>query len=250
MPAAAANASFDWSTEFRAFTLQHGLTVLVFVGAMVASCWLGRRWLGTRKELRMRLVWVSTALAWQAAAVVYFLLPAHFDPMESWPLHLCDLAAWIGPLALLTQHRGLRSLLYFWGIGLSTQAFVTPVVEHGHGELRYWLFFVGHTHIVGSALYDLVVLGYRPRLRDWGFVTVVTVAWLIPVTAMNIAFDVNYWYTGRDAPGRTTVVHFLGPWPWRLIPMVLGVQLIWAALCIPWVVAERRKGQDPPAPDA
>ncbi|QKK09039.1 MAG: TIGR02206 family membrane protein [Planctomycetota bacterium] len=179
--------------------------------------------------------------------LVWYLLPRNFDWYESLPLHLCDLAAWVAPLALLTQLRWLRSLLYFWGIGLSTQAFFTPVVEGGYGHFSYWLFFVGHLHIVGSAVYDVVVLGYRPRLRDWGVVTLLSLAWIVPVTVFNVLMDVNYGYTGNTAPGGTTLIDYLGPWPWRIGTIVLGSQVLFAAVFVPWVVVGRRRRRYTPS---
>ena len=270
---------YDWAVEFHAFTPQHLVTLMVLVGLMAGSCWLGRRWLprdggrvpslargaprsgpgpslarggrpgagGADWEWRLRLVWIGTTIAWQAMALVWYLLPRNFDWYESLPLHLCDLAAWVAPLALLTQLRWLRSLLYFWGIGLSTQAFFTPVVEGGYGHFTYWLFFVGHLHIVGSAVYDVVVLGYRPRLRDWGVVTLLSLAWIVPVTVFNVLMDVNYGYTGNTAPGGTTLIDYLGPWPWRIGTIVLGSQVLFAAVFVPWVVVGRRRRRYTPS---
>lgn len=239
--------AYSWASEFHAFTLQHLATLAVFFGLIAGACWLGRRWRGRPAERTLRLAWVWTTIAWQAWAVVWYLLPAHFEPYESWPLHLCDLAAWIGPLALLTQRRWLRALLYFWGIGLCTQAFFTPVVQGGHGDIRYWLFFVGHTHIVGSAVYDMVVLGYRPTLRDWGVVTLITIAWMAFVTTINIRFDVNYGYTGNTKPGGRTLIDYLGPWPLRIVTLFLAGQAACALTYLPWAVA-RRLGARPTAP--
>ncbi|MDQ7014014.1 MAG: TIGR02206 family membrane protein [Planctomycetota bacterium] len=286
---ATASTAYDWAVEFHAFTLQHLVTLTLFVGLMIGACWLGRRWLregGERNgrvpplargalpkpgpgvsrpgegdtgaghfrphparpdpEWRLRLIWAWTTIAWQTMATVWYLLPRNFDWYESLPLHLCDLAAWVAPFALLTQKRWLRTLLYFWGIGLSTQAFLTPVVEGGHGDFRYWLFFIGHTQIVGSAIYDVVVLGYRPNLRDWGVVTLLSLAWIVPVTAFNLLMDVNYGYTGRMTPGGTTVLDYLGPWPWRLGTMFVLTQVLWGVVCVPWVVADRWLFQQSP----
>jgi hypothetical integral membrane protein (TIGR02206 family) len=234
---------YDWATEFHAFTPQHWLTLAAFFGLMAGACWLGWRWRGQRRERILRHAWIWTTIAWQSAAVVWYFLPANFEPYESWPLHLCDLAAWVAPFALLTQRRWLRSLLYFWGLGLSTQAFFTPVVEGGFGTIRYWLFFVGHTHIVGSALYDMIALGYRPTLRDWGVVTLITLAWLAAVTAINIAFDVNYGYSGNTKPGGRTLIDFLGPWPWRIGTLFLAGQVALGLAYLPWAVVRGLKAQ-------
>jgi hypothetical integral membrane protein (TIGR02206 family) len=251
MPAPAATTTlypppYDWATEFHAFTWQHLATLAVFFGLMAGSCVLGRRWRGQRRERVLRHAWIWSTFAWQSAAVVWYLLPAQFDAYESWPLHLCDIAAWVAPLALLTQRRWLRSLLYFWGVGLCTQAFITPVISGGHGEIRYWLFFVGHTQIVGSALYDMIALGYRPALRDWGVVTLITIAWLAVVTPINVLFEVNYGYTGNH-PVRGTLLEYLGPWPWRIVSQLLAGQVACGLVYLPWAVAgwlEKRKAKN------
>lgn len=226
-----------WITEFRAFSALHLVTVVVLAVAMAGSCGLGRRWRGTRSEWRLRLGWSVFTLVWNAAALVFYLVPANFDPRESWPLHVCDVAAWVAPAALLTQRRWLRTLLYFFGIGLSSQAFVTPVVEEGVGSLRYWLFWIGHTQIVGSALYDVAVLGYRPRWRDLLIAAGSLVAYALLVTPINLAWGLNYGYIGDGRPERPTLIDRLGPWPLRLVPMLglaLGVFTVaWAIWAVP-----------------
>lgn len=241
--------SYDWATQFRSFSLQHLATLLLFGGSMVGSAALGRRWHGTPKELLLRRGWIVTTVAWQIMATIYFLAPSRFNAYESWPLHLCDIAAWVAPVALLTQVGWVRGWLYFWGVGLSTQAFFTPVVEGGHGDFRYWLFFVGHTQIVGSAVYDVVALGYRPTLRHWGIMSLISLGWLVVVTLLNVAFDVNYGYTGRVLPDGPTLLDHLGPWPWRILWLTLAGQGVCAIAYFAWA-RNRRFGTSRPAESA
>ncbi len=235
-------ASWSWAQSFRPFTMQHLVTVSFFGVLMIGSVLLGRWFLKHDKahaERVLRRVWVWFTILWQGAAVVWYLLPANFDPYESWPLHLCDIAAWVAPFALLTQRRKLRALLYFWGIGLSTQAFITPILPAGYASITFWLFFVGHTQIVGSALYDVFVLGYRPTLKDWGFVTIISFIWMGLVLPINIIFDVNYGYTGRQLPDPGTLLDYLGPWPWRIGSLILVGQAALGLSYIVWPIADR-----------
>jgi len=236
--AAAANAG-SWLEEFHSFTLFHLLTVTVCAAVMFGISLLGRRWRESDREKRLRIGWCVGVFAWQGFAVVWWLLPSNYELGRSLPLHVCDLAAWLAPFALLTQNKWLRTLLYFWGIGLSTQAFFTPVLEHGAGHLRYWLFWIGHTQIVGSALYDLIARGYRPVFADYIRVSVANMVYAVVIISFNIAFAVNYGYLGDDTPGRETLMDFLGPWPQRLILVWLitqtGMAVMWAA----WPVGER-----------
>lgn len=247
----AAPETATWLTEFRAFSLLHLATVMVLAAAMAGSSRLGRRWKDTAPEWRLRVGWSAFTIAWNVMALVYFFLPGVYDKRESWPLHVCDLAVWIAPAALLTQRRWLRTLLYFFGIGLSTQAFVTPVVEGGVGGIRYWLFWVGHTQIVGSAVYDVAALGYRPRWRDVLIAAGSLVAYAALVTPINLGFGVNYGYIGNLKPERPTVIDKLGAWPWRLVPMTalaLGVFVLsWAVWAVPAWIKGRRIDPDRPA---
>ncbi|MEZ6235214.1 MAG: TIGR02206 family membrane protein [Phycisphaerales bacterium] len=237
-----------WPSEFQAFSALHAITVGVLALAMAASCVLGRRWRDTPRERRLRVFWGTFTIAWNVLAAIWYFLPRQFDPMESWPLHVCDIAVWVATLALLTQNRWLRTVLYFFGIGLSTQAFATPVVEEGPAGTRFWLFWVGHTQIVGSAIYDVVVLGYRPRFRDLLVGLATLVAYAALVTPINLGFGVNYGYIGDAEPGRETIITRLGPWPWRLVPMfglAVGVFVVaWGV----WPLARlfSRRGRDGP----
>jgi hypothetical integral membrane protein (TIGR02206 family) len=221
-----------WLTEFRAFSALHLVTVLILAVAMAGSCTLGVRWKGTKPEWRLRLSWAVFTMCWNVVATAYYLSPGIYEVENSLPLHVCDIAVWVAPLALLTQARWLRTLLYFFGIGLSTQAFVTPVVDEGVAHVRYWLFWVGHTQIVGSAIYDVGVLGYRPRFRDVLVAGGALIAYAAAIMPLNLWLGVNYGYVGNTVPEHPTIIDRLGPWPWRLLPMTglaLGVfVLAWA----------------------
>lgn len=232
----AAMTHAGWVETFENYGFVHAITAGSLIGSMIASVLLGRLWQGTRRELVLRYGWAGFTLVWQVGATIWWLLPANFDLYESLPLHLCDMAAWMAPFALVCQHRTLRALLFFWGLGLSTQAFVSPVVAEGVGSVAFWLFWVGHTQIVGSALYDTAVLGFRPRRRD--FLTAASVSTAIAGIMMvfDTIFDVNYWFVGDASPSAPTVVDFLGDWPLRVVWMALlgnGIMaLLWGMFAL------------------
>src|SRR4029450_5624684 len=123
----------------------------------------------------------------------------------------------------VTQWRPWRTLLYFWGIGLSTQAFFTPTVQYGVGHIKFWMFWIGHTMIVGSAVYDVVVRGYRPRARDWWFAVATTYTLCMTVFYFDVLMSraggmpINYWYIGDTKPSNPTLIDDLGPWPLRVL---------------------------------
>jgi len=232
-------------TQFAAFTAAHAVVASACLALMVASAVLGRRWRGTPNERRLRFAWIWFTIGWQAGAVTWYLLPTNFDPHNSLPLHLCDLAAWLVPIALWTQRRFPMALLYFWGVGLSTQAFFTPVLRQGYATAEFWMFWVGHLQIVGSAVYVVAVMGLRPTLGDLArsiacSAVVLTCIILANQVIIPAAFGVessNYWYVGNLDTGARTIIDALGPWPWRIGWIVLLAASAMTLSWIPWAIA-------------
>lgn len=247
MIVAQAAASAGCLHRFAPFTLMHLATVAACVAAMACSCRLGRSWRGTPRERRFRHAWGWSILAYKLAETSWYNWPGNFDLAESLPLQLCDLAAPVAAMAMLTQRRFWRTMLYFWGLGLSTQGFLTPVVQTGLASLKFWMFWVSHTMIVGSAAYDLAVLRYRPRWRDACVAAGTSIAYALAATGVNLAFDVNYGYIGRSKPENPTIIDKLGPWPGRAFIVggivIADIVVLWA----PWAFIRRCRTPEPPA---
>src|SRR5262249_53758032 len=92
-----------WLDEFRSFTALHLITVAFFGAAMVTAAWLGRCWCETPREARFRRGWGWVVLVYQTWYTAWYFLPAHFTWFESLPLQLCDLAAFVAGLAMITH---------------------------------------------------------------------------------------------------------------------------------------------------
>ncbi len=229
---------------FAPFTTTHYLAAGAGIACIVAFVTLGRA-STTAGERRVAHAWAILWLVQQAITTVYWLLPAHFDVGKSLPLHLCDVVGWLGPFALLVAHtrrtRWLRTVLYFWGIGLSTQAFFTPTVVQGPDDPRFWLFWISHTQIVGGAIYDIIVRGYRPQLRDLKTAIFASLCWMVPLVVLNWITGLNYGYLGPELEGQT-VLNLLPPWPWRILTMAGIVLVLFTLLWVVWPIAGRLSG--------
>lgn len=222
-PPPPATALADWVMTFRPFGWMHALSLAWTLGAMVAACWLGRRWLARgRYDLEQRLAsaWGGFCLCVNVWSIVFWSLPGQFNVRESLPLQLCDIACLIAPLVLLTGDRAgvrwARTLVFFWGIGLSTQAFFTPTLLEGPGHMKYYLFWLVHLAIVGTAVYDIAVRRYRPTVRDLLVAIAATLVWAIGVFFLNTAIGSNYGYIGNTTPEAPTIIDRIGPWPQRV----------------------------------
>lgn len=239
----------DPAPAFQAFSATHATVLVTFAVATAVACAAGRRWRETpRLAQGERAVGFAMFVVWLAAQV-YWFVPGNFKIDEALPIHMCDLTGLIAPLVLLTRRRALRALLYFWGIGLSIHGMLTPVLEDGPSHVRFWLFWLTHASIIGTAIYDLVAGGFRPNRRDWLLAIVGCAAWLALVLVVNLSLDVNYGYVGNVTPERPTVIDQLGPWPARVFKMIVAVLVLFTVMWLPWELPKwrrtRKRGEYP-----
>lgn len=229
-----------WSHEFNMGSATHIVAAGLSILLMAAAALVGARWRGRApmRERRLRITWVVLLIPFQLFSIAWWLLPANYDRTLSLPLHICDLVVWLVPIALLAEWRWPRTLVYFWGIGLSAWAFFVPVLERGPASPVFWLFWIGHIQIVGSAVYIGVAMGYRPRFRDLLIAVGAALAYVAVILPFDLLFDLDYGYVGRDT---TSAVARLGDWPARVVLLVPIVTLLFAALWAPWIVLMRRE---------
>lgn len=171
----------------------------------------------------------------QATNLTYFALPAQRDLAQSLPLHLCDVAGLLAIATLLLPRvRVLPMLLFAWGIGLSTQAFVTPVVPTGPTTFRFHLFFASHLSIVGPAIFVVASRLFRPRPSDVLGSFALTALYGGLMILLNTQTGWNYGYVGNTTPDKPTIIDALGPWPFRLLPLGAIILAIYAIIFVPF----------------
>ena len=232
------------TATFVPFTLAHGLTVLVCAAFIAAVVIVGRR-LRHRVPASLRTferVLGGLALVHWLAYSGYALQFIREDPMFAIPLQLCDLTSLAAALSLLTGWRPLAVLVYFWGLALSSQGFVTPTVRVGPEGLNFWFFWCAHVIIVGTAIYECAVRGLRPAARDLAVAVGLGIAYVACMVPINIAFGMNFGYTGPPrADGARTLADALGSWPLRILWISLLAIVAMVLAWLPWCVARRSR---------
>jgi hypothetical integral membrane protein (TIGR02206 family) len=235
----------NWLEDFAPFTLLHALTVSVCLILIAGSCLIGRRICRTLHEPRFRAAWGWFGIAVAIAYATLHAWPSRFALDTGLPLHICDLGMIVAAMAMLRPNRLWRSLLYFWGIGLSVQAFITPTLGFGPAYAQFWLFWACHLVIVGSAVYDLLIGGYRPTGRDFLLALAVTLAYGVLIAAFDGWLGVNYGFLGPTKPSNPTLIDRLGPWP-RRVPVIFAMGAAeFLLLWLLWPLARRLSSAGP-----
>ena len=177
----------------------------------------------------------------RAGILIWNFLPSNFAVVRSLPLQICDLAAICSAFALIVERRWLASIAYFWGLALSVQGLIQPDLQGGPATLGFWLFWLHHALIVGTALYLVLARGFRPTTRDFLVALRAGLAYAAIIFVVDTAFDVNYGYLGRALPSQPTLLDWLGPWPWRALAVsALASAAMWVLL-IPWLFRGRER---------
>jgi len=97
-------------------------------------------------------------------------------------------------VALLTGSRRWFEIAYFWGIGGTLQALLTPNLPFGWPDLRFISFFVAHSGIIVGIIFMMLVHRYRPypssilRTILWTEVYFIVVVTVDNLTGLNYGF--------------------------------------------------------------
>jgi hypothetical integral membrane protein (TIGR02206 family) len=219
---------------FRPFSIQHVTILLTFGLVILVALLIARSCKDSRRLRRVEMGAGLFALSLWFVGNGWEVWVSHFDFSQTLPLHLCDWVAMIMPLAFIFPRRTLYSLLYFWGLGLSTQAVLTPDLSQGPTTIAFWWFWINHVFIIGGAFYLVVVKKFKPRWRDYKISLQWGMIYLAVVIPVDFWCGYNYGYIGPDNPSQPTLINFLGPWPQRAFFMVLLACAGLALLVLPW----------------
>jgi hypothetical integral membrane protein (TIGR02206 family) len=217
--------------QFSMYGPSHWAALAVFVIGSVLLVWIGRRQSETQARLLARVLGALTAAIY-AAVLVYLLSPPTIG--RSVPLRLTDLATVAAAYALWSQRQWAYALTYYWGLVLSTQALISPVlISPDFPSVQYLAFWGMHLLVVWAAIYLTWGRGMRPTWRSYGMVVVTTAIW----AAVTVTFDriagTDYGFLNRK-PATRTALDVLGPWPVYILTGGALLVIVWALMTWPW----------------
>ena len=193
---------------------------LVLVVAITVAGVIGRG-RSASHELRIRNYWIGFVVVVQGISQVLVNVPSAFNLQTTLPLHPCDIVPWIGVVALLSTARWMRATSVFWGLGLCIWAFILPIIAYETTDIRFWLFWLGHTQIIVTAVYLIAVMDYQPVFKDLILAFGVLAIFTVLIVFVNLGIGSDYGSLGQDSAAAQ-----LGPWPGRI-----GILLVVHFLC-------------------
>jgi hypothetical integral membrane protein (TIGR02206 family) len=153
----------DSAPEFHAYSPSHLTVIFLTVALPFILALVVHR---TKSRLLERSICFAISALLLINYVAYLIVARQFG-VAAWqkmlPMQLCDWAMVVIIVALWTGSRRWLEIAYFWGIGGTLQALITPNLRFGFPDLRFISFFVAHSGIIIGIIFLMLIYGFRPR---------------------------------------------------------------------------------------
>ena len=181
----------DAARAFRPFGLAHLVVMALTISLPFVLAAFVRKSRWARSERIIARLFAVLLLANYVGYEIYLALTEGLAWQKALPFQLCDWAMVAIIVALLTGRERWLEVAYFWGIGGTLQAIITPDLKYAFPDVRFLTFFIAHSGIVVAIAFMMIVKRFRPH---W-FSIVRTFAW--SELYFVIAITVDLW-TGEN----------------------------------------------------
>jgi hypothetical integral membrane protein (TIGR02206 family) len=187
-------AAMDAAHAFRPFGLAHLVVIALTISLpfILASFVRRSRW--ARSEQVIARLFAGLLLFNYVGYEIYLATTEGLAWQKALPFQLCDWAMIAIIVALLTGRERWLEVAYFWGIGGTLQAILTPDLKYAFPDVRFLTFFISHSGIVVAIAFLMIVKRFRPH-----WISIVRVfAWSELYFVLTITVDLltgeNYGY--------------------------------------------------------
>lgn len=223
--------------EFKLFSLPHLLAIVVTIAAPFALAAAARKW--PLADILTRGIIGSVLTLNFIGYGVRACLSGSITWQQALPFQLCDwtmialvIACWNGGRARWLE------LIYFWGIGGSLQAVLTPNLQFGFPDYRFLTFFIDHCGIVIGTAYLMLTRKFRPTLASIWRTWLWSVAYLFITLVVDHITNVNYGFL-LHKPEAFSILSYLSDWrPLYLSQLNLLALVFFAILYVPFAIAD------------
>ncbi|HAF02895.1 MAG TPA: TIGR02206 family membrane protein [Spartobacteria bacterium] len=224
---------------FQAYGVAHLAVIFLTVALPFGLAAVVRRAKSSRVE-RVIIAALSVLLFLNYAA--YLIFVRYRGGIVSWqqmlPLQLCDWGMVVVIVAMWSGSHRWFEVAYFWGIGGTLQAVLTPNLRFGFPDFRFFSFFISHAGIIIGVIFLMLTRRYRPRpmsiLRVFAWSEFYFVVTFIAdeLTGYNYGFLLH-------KPEAFSILSFLSDWrPLYLVQMHFVALLFFIALYAPFAIVD------------
>src|SRR5216117_4534386 len=148
--------------EFQPYGLPHLTVIFLTIVLPFALAAIVQR---TRSQ-RLEKVIIGVLSAVLLLNYIVYLLFIRSQGLVDWrqmlPMQMCDWGMVVVIVAMWTGSQRWFEVAYFWGIGGTLQAVLTPNLPYGFPDWRFISFFTSHSGIIVGVVFLMLTRRYRP----------------------------------------------------------------------------------------
>jgi hypothetical integral membrane protein (TIGR02206 family) len=232
----------DSGTPFQAYSAEHLVAIFLTIALPFLLAEIVRRSKSRTIERGIVLLILAALTANYLGYLIFVRRLADLTWEQMLPMQMCDWAMVVIMVALWTGWRRWFEVAYFWGIGGTLQAILTPNLRYGFPDVRFISFFVSHSGIIIGVIFLMLTR----RLRPYPMSIIRVFAWSEVYFACAMIVDhftqVNYGFL-LHKPEAWSLLSYLSNWrPLYLLEMHLLALVFFALLYMPFAIYDAVRG--------
>jgi len=243
--------------EFQPYGLPHLTVIALTIALPFALAAIVRRTRSHRLENIIIGVLSAVLVLNYIVYLIFIRSRGTVDWRQMLPMQMCDWGMVVVIVAMWTGNQRWFEVAYFWGIGGTLQAVLTPNLRFGFPDWRFISFFTSHCGIIVGVVFLMLTQRYRPYpmsiVRVWFWSEFYFVVTLIvdEITGVNYGFLLH-------KPEAFSILSFLSDSRPLYLLQLHGVALLFfLVLYVPFAIVDliQRGGSTggsgkPPLPEA
>ena len=184
----------DAARAFRPFGLAHLVVIALTISLPFIFAAFARKSRWPRSERIIARLLAGLLLFNYVGYEIYLAATEGLAWQKALPFQLCDWAMVAIMVALLTGRERWLEVAYFWGIGGTLQAILTPDLKYAFPDIRFLTFFIAHSGIVVAIAFMMIMKKFRPHWISIVRVFAWTELYFVLAFTVDLITGENYGY--------------------------------------------------------
>lgn len=227
---------------FHAFGLAHCVVILLTAVLSFGLSFGYRCWPGSRFDRAVRIGIGSALVVNYLCYAGYLWIHGILEWEHALPLQLCDWTMIAVVVALAIGARsGWLEVAYFWGVGGSLQAILTPNLPVAFPDIRFLSFFLEHCGIVIGIAYLMITRRFRPTFGSVGRTLFWSETYLVVALTIDFLTGANYGFLIRKPEAASLLSLLSDRWSLYILQMNGLALIFFAVLYAPFALFDLMK---------
>ena len=194
--------------QFQPYGLPHLTVIFLTIVLPFALAAAVRRTKSQRLEKLIVTILSAILILNHFAYLVLIRSRGVVDWRQMLPMQMCDWGMVVVIVAMLTGNHRWFEVAYFWGIGGTLQAVLTPNLRFGFPDWRFISFFTSHSAIIIGVIFLMLTRRYRPYPMSIVRVWLWSEFYFVVTFVADKLTDVNYGFL-LHKPEAFSILSFL-----------------------------------------